>query len=103
MLFISLTYSLVSSFLPNNLVYFLVSIYWALNKLGTAYKRPDIPLKLAKKKQNKSVLSEEMDKMAWGEWADLEGLWQSLEEPPKFKSQREEEESTENNRNCPKR
>ena len=49
------------------------------------------------------MLSEEMDKMAWGEWADLEGLWQSLEEPPKFKSQREEEESAENNRNCPKR
>ena len=44
-----------------------------------------------------------MDKMAWGKSADLEGLWQSLEELPKFKSQREEEESAKNNRNCPKR
>ena len=48
MLFISLTYSLVSSFLPNNLVYYLIGIYWALNKLGHfAYKISDIQLKLA--------------------------------------------------------
>ena len=64
MMFIPFTQNLVSYFLPNNFVYFLIDTYWALNKLRQfLLARDQIFNWNMLKKQNRDVLSEEMDEM----------------------------------------